>query len=82
MDLAPLFDKLVGPWGVTFLLLVIAGVLCRVIVVLWRKLEQRDQMVTASQGLVARNQDLFEESLKVIKDDLVPLVSEMQRRRR
>lgn len=67
MDPNSIFDHVVGPWGATFLLLVAVGYL-------WRKLEQ-------SQAVNTRQQDLFEEALKVIRDDLVPLVRDTVRKR-
>ena len=63
-----IFAGIVGPWGATFLLFL-------AVVYLWRKLEQ-------SQAVNARQQDLFEEALKVIRDDLVPLVKQMGERQR
>jgi hypothetical protein len=67
MDPASVFDHIVGPWGSTFLLLL-------AVIYLWRKLEQ-------SQAQTTRQQDLFEEALKVIRDDLVPLVKQLSSRR-
>ncbi len=67
MDLNSIFNHVVGPWGATFLLLA-------AVVYLWRKLEQ-------SQAVNTRQQDLFEEALKVIRDDLVPLVKQLAQRR-
>jgi hypothetical protein len=64
-----------GPYGALFLLLV-------AVVYLWRRLEQIQAMLLASQTLLTRNQELFGEALKVIKDDLVPLVRELADRRR
>lgn len=66
-SLDSILANVVGPWGATFLLLV-------AVVFLWRKLEQ-------SQAMVTRQQDLFEEALKVIRDDLLPLVRDTTRRR-
>jgi hypothetical protein len=75
VDLTTVLRDAAGPYGALFLALV--G-----IVFLWRKLEQSQQMLVASQALTARSQDLFEEALKVIKDDLVPLLREMPSRHR
>jgi hypothetical protein len=66
MDATTLLGHIVGPWGATFLLLV-------AVIYLWRKLE-------AAQLMLVKQQDLFEQALKVIRDDLVPLVREMAKR--
>jgi hypothetical protein len=63
-----LLKAVVGPWGATFLLL-------GAVVVLWRKLEQ-------SQAMVTRQQDLFDEALHLIRDDIVPLIRDAMGRRR
>lgn len=67
MDPASVFDHIVGPWGSTFLLLL-------AVIYLWRKLE-------SAQAVNTRQQDLFEEALKVIRDDLVPIVKRLADRR-
>lgn len=66
MDLNTIFKAVIGPYGALFLLL--AGV-----VYLWRRLEQQ-------QAVNTRQQDLFEEALKVI-NSLVPLVRDSDRKR-
>lgn len=61
------FDSVIGPWGATFLLLV-------AVIVLWRERKE-------AQAMTARQQDLFEEALKLIRDDILPLVRELSHRR-
>jgi len=67
MDPSDLFKQAIGPYGALFLCVV-------VVVFLWRKLEQ-------ATAVNARQQDLFEEALKLIRDDLLPLVRDVARRR-
>lgn len=74
MDPNSIFDRVVGPWGATFLLLV-------AVIYLWRKLEQSQAVNAQLQGINARQQDLFEEALKVIREDLVPIVRQVAGRR-
>lgn len=72
MTLDQVFREIVGPYGALFLLLV-------AVIYLWRKLEQSQQQTAQAQALNAKQQDLFEEALKVIRDDLVPLVKQARR---
>lgn len=67
MDPNELLKGAVGPYGALVLALT-------VVVVLWRKLEQ-------AAAVNARQQDLFEDALKLIRDDLLPLVRDVARRR-
>ena len=62
-----LFKDIIGPYGAMALLII--G-----IIYLYR--ENR-----ILQALVASNQTLFAEALKVIREDLVPILQEMVRRR-
>jgi ATP/ADP translocase len=63
VTLDAVFKAVTGPYGAIFLLLA-------AVIYLWRKLEQ-------SQAVNARQQDLFEEALNVIRDDLLPLVKQV-----
>lgn len=67
MDLNSIFSHIVGPYGALFLLLV-------AVIFLWRQ-------NTAKDTLIDRQGDLFEEALKVIRDDLLPLVRDTVRKR-
>lgn len=66
MDLSQLLQAVVGPWGATILLVIAT-------VVLWRKLE-------ATQAIAAKQQEIFDKALDLIRDDLVPLVKELSKR--
>lgn len=65
--MADVLKLVIGPYGA-----LVGAVI--IIVFLWRELKQ-------SQAVNTRQQDLFEEALKVIRDDLVPLVKDTVRRR-
>lgn len=65
MSLDSIFKEIVGPYGALFLLLV-------AVIGLWR---DRQQL----QSMVSRQEDLFEEALKLIREDLLPLIRDRRR---
>ena len=73
INLDIIFKNVVGPYGALFLLLV-------AVVYLWRKLEASEKALGTSRRLLEKQQDLFDEALKIIKDDLIPLVKEIARK--
>jgi hypothetical protein len=66
MDINLVFKEILGPWGATFLLLV-------AVIFLWKELK-------ASQEMVSRQQDLFEEAIRLMRDDIVPMARPYKRR--
>jgi hypothetical protein len=67
LDAGKVFEGAIGPYGALFLALV-------VIAFMWRQLER-------ANTTNARQQDLFDEALKLIREDLVPFIREVVRRR-